>query len=312
MILEFKNSSYLESEVEFIKSLTRNSIRIHPVKANEPIGVGKSKFGGTPDLPSDVPWPQVKIEIENQTKNFKETHPCELELPENNTISLPFISQINLLEVSNLDKDSLLPSKGILYFFYNDYIHVNDGESSIDYVEKYYGNDWMKTYEEMNLPQDEIEKIHKSINKKLASFAQQQYIKVIYWGGDISALNRTKFPDNLPNDSYKYGEAELIFSNEATYPDCYKFKHFSGVQRSAYTDIQYKNRMNKNIYHMLGYPDLGSHEIDINKYVLLQIAGCDNELKELTGMFFCRGAFFVISKYDLLSRNFDNVKFDSE
>lgn len=60
------------------------------------IALGKSKFGGTPDLPKNIEW-------------FKE----------NNGKSLSFIAQLNLNEIENLKSYKSLPRKGILYFFYS-------------------------------------------------------------------------------------------------------------------------------------------------------------------------------------------------
>ena len=56
--------------------------------------LNKSKIGGKPYLPKDFVWPYYQ------------------ELP------LSFLAQINLEEVKALDKDNLLPDKGMLYFFY--------------------------------------------------------------------------------------------------------------------------------------------------------------------------------------------------
>ena len=56
--------------------------------------LNKSKIGGKPYLPKDFVWPYYQ------------------ELP------LSFLAQINLEEVKSLDKDNLLPDKGMLYFFY--------------------------------------------------------------------------------------------------------------------------------------------------------------------------------------------------
>ena len=56
--------------------------------------LNKSKIGGRPYLPKDFVWPYYQ------------------QLP------LSFLAQINLEEVKSLDKDNLLPDKGMLYFFY--------------------------------------------------------------------------------------------------------------------------------------------------------------------------------------------------
>lgn len=55
--------------------------------------VGSSKFGGTPDLPNGMTWPEF------------EGHP------------MVFFAQLNLREIAELYENSDLPKKGMLYFF---------------------------------------------------------------------------------------------------------------------------------------------------------------------------------------------------
>ena len=80
--------------VEMLASLKKNEIIISTEFNNNSEIVDKSKIGGKPYLPKDFVWPYYQ------------------ELP------LSFLAQFNLEEVSSLDKDKLLPSKGMLYFFY--------------------------------------------------------------------------------------------------------------------------------------------------------------------------------------------------
>ncbi len=80
----------------FLELHVKNSIRILPKKEEEGlIGIGESKFGGSPDLPKDVDWFERK------------------ETP------MAFVAQLNLDEVSAFDVDNVLPSSGILFFFYD-------------------------------------------------------------------------------------------------------------------------------------------------------------------------------------------------
>src|SRR5579862_7184688 len=58
------------------------------------IPVGASKFGGSPDLPRSVNWPELY------------------------GYPLDFIAQINLTEVASYDIEHQLPSSGILFFFH--------------------------------------------------------------------------------------------------------------------------------------------------------------------------------------------------
>ena len=64
---------------------------------------GTSKIGGKPDLPKDFQWFYYKGE---DYKKIVENRP------------LSFLMQINCKEVHKYDKESLLPEKGMLYFFY--------------------------------------------------------------------------------------------------------------------------------------------------------------------------------------------------
>lgn len=74
----------------------KNSIHITPNKTKEKlIDLGKSKIGGSPDLPKELDWFEYKQK------------------------PMSFLAQINLKEVSEFDIDNKLPKKGILYFFYD-------------------------------------------------------------------------------------------------------------------------------------------------------------------------------------------------
>ena len=82
---------------ERTKHLVRNAIHIEPIRTpSDQIPVGASKFGGHPDLPEDFVWPRRE-----------EGQP------------LLFLCQYNLAELAPYDRDGLLPTEGILYFFYD-------------------------------------------------------------------------------------------------------------------------------------------------------------------------------------------------
>ena len=83
---------------EEIKSYAKNAVEIS-LKASDDqqIPIGASKFGGSPDLPRSEPWP-----VNEQTGK-----------------PLHFVAQINFSEVSEFDTQSELPSRGMLYLFYD-------------------------------------------------------------------------------------------------------------------------------------------------------------------------------------------------
>jgi uncharacterized protein YwqG len=79
-----------------LQGLIRNSIRIETIPVNDEALLlpGTSKFGGLPDLPEDLAWPEW------------------------NGQPLAFIAQFRLEEIAPFDLDRLLPATGMLYYFY--------------------------------------------------------------------------------------------------------------------------------------------------------------------------------------------------
>lgn len=79
-----------------LNALARNSIRLTTTPVDESrLEIGASKVGGRPDLPGGTNWPQWKG------------------LPQS------FIAQIRLNDVEAYDSDKVLPTDGILWFFYD-------------------------------------------------------------------------------------------------------------------------------------------------------------------------------------------------
>ncbi len=95
--LDILNENKLEKLAAKLEPMLKTAIRITPLESDETKNqIGRSKFGGQPDLPIGMAWP----------KDFEQN-------------SLSFVAQINLEEVARLDSEHLLPKKGILYFFYD-------------------------------------------------------------------------------------------------------------------------------------------------------------------------------------------------
>jgi len=90
--------------ISLLKTIQKNGIRIHydaDFKGTCPIG--SSKIGGQPDLPVDFEWYYFEGEAFDGTITNR---------------PLSFLAQIDCEEASNFDKESVLPKKGMLYFFY--------------------------------------------------------------------------------------------------------------------------------------------------------------------------------------------------
>jgi uncharacterized protein YwqG len=79
-----------------LDELIENSIRLYPAHVDEAqIPLGSSKIGGRPDLPRSLSWPSW------------ESGP------------MSFIAQVRLPEVKPYDVEGVLPTRGLLYFFYD-------------------------------------------------------------------------------------------------------------------------------------------------------------------------------------------------
>lgn len=87
----------LKEVAEQILQFAKNSIRaIATPTVDKEIQIGHSKIGGAPDIPTDFVWPQ--------TKNGQFLH---------------FLCQLNLAEIKPFDSNNLLPTDGLLSFFYD-------------------------------------------------------------------------------------------------------------------------------------------------------------------------------------------------
>ncbi len=80
---------------KLISQLKRNTILFTILDSKEILVPGQSKFGGTPDVSKNFEWP---LSADGSP--------------------LSFLAQINCAEIAHLDTEHLLPTSGILYFFY--------------------------------------------------------------------------------------------------------------------------------------------------------------------------------------------------
>lgn len=87
---------------KLLESMQKTSIRM-TFSAIGDCPVGSSKIGGKPDLPPGFEW------FYYQGKSYGGI---------NARRPLSFLAQINCEEIHEYDKESLLPSAGVLYFFY--------------------------------------------------------------------------------------------------------------------------------------------------------------------------------------------------
>ena len=86
-----------------LRQVARQEIKITFGQTDEPLLVGSSRIGGRPDVPSDFVWPTYE----------GSSYDVELKCR-----PLSFLAQINLRDVAAWDEEHLLPTEGILSFFY--------------------------------------------------------------------------------------------------------------------------------------------------------------------------------------------------
>lgn len=250
--------------------------------------LNKSKIGGRPYLPKDFVWPYYQ------------------QLP------LSFLAQINLEEVKSLDKDNLLPDKGMLYFFYEleteewGYELKNKGCAKVFYYED------TSNFELIDFPED-----------------MEDYYKIpefkVNFKSNISLPSYEDF-DNL-NEDEKILEKYKIHKN---------FKDFEDKLFDEYSEI-YDEYMESIESHtkLLGYPDIIQNSMEEEcaavtrgfnmggidypkKYkeeikkaskdwiLLFQMDTVESDNYELI-FGDCGHIYFWIKKDDLANKNFDNV-----
>ena len=113
-----------------LATLFRPSIRLLTEPGTVQLPAGATRLGGRPDLPPDTPWPTCHIDMPAPSDAFLKARPRERRVPEDGIVHLAFVGQINLQDVNKFDTESLLPSSGMLSFFYNPQTFASDWLSS--------------------------------------------------------------------------------------------------------------------------------------------------------------------------------------
>lgn len=89
------NEEAVSEFTEILKSCKRNAISIDFGSTEDMAYIGCSKYGGCPDVSEDFQWP---VDDHNRP--------------------LSLLLQINCSDITPFDTDNLLPTSGLLYFFY--------------------------------------------------------------------------------------------------------------------------------------------------------------------------------------------------
>lgn len=270
-----------------IKSLAKNEIYIKLSKDRRNIPSNCSKIGGKPYLPSDFTWPTFSGE--GYDTGFKER-------------PLSFLCQINLEEIGELDKDGLLPQKGMLYFFYEmesmrwGFDPADEGCARVYYYENTDG------FEPLDFPSDLGEEyIVKDYRLKLTCQNSYPSYEELEYHTDID-IDWDEYDELLgilgqdieDEHSKLLGYADLIQGEMLTQCERISRGLFCGDHQSyVNTPDDVKE-------------DIKKHATDWQLlFQMMYIQEKDFEM--LFGD--CGNIYFYIKKEDLENKKFDNIKF---
>ena len=269
----------------------RNAILINysEEENREKLLKGTSKIGGKPDLPKDFQWFYYKGE---DYKKIVENRP------------LSFLMQINCEEVHKYDKESLLPEKGMLYFFYELFTMTwgfspqDRGSAKVFYydgeIEDLVSTDFPKDMEkDCIIPESKID--FESMNDYPIDFLD--YYDVDDSDEEIDRKEK-EFEKDLKELGYKADTTKLL-----GYPELIQGEYWEECEGVA----------GKNIYYGSAPIKYGSDEVkksikeNAKDWILLM------QVSELEigdyGLYFGDSGkiYFNIRKEDLKNKNFDNV-----
>ena len=270
--------------LEILDSLKKNEITISTEFNNNSEIIDKSKIGGKPYLPKDFIWPYYQ------------------------GLPLSFLAQISLEEVSLLDKDKLLPSTGMLYFFYEletqewGYSPQNKGCAKVFYFED------SSNFELIDFPknmEDDYKipefKINFKSNISLPSY--EDFFNLVEDKEELKDITENEFYDIYHSAYDELSKKYLVpiekYIKLLAYPDV--------IQNSMEEECAAVTRG----FNMggIGYPKKYKEEIkkaSKDWILLFQMDTIETSNYEL--MFGdCGHIYFWIKKEDLANKNFDNI-----
>lgn len=270
-----------------LETSKRNAILINysEEENKEKLLKGTSKIGGKPDLPKDFQWFYYNGE---DYKKIVENRP------------LSFLMQINCEEVHKYDKESLLPEKGMLYFFYELFTMTwgfspqDRGSAKVFYydgeIEDLVPADFSEDMEEdCIIPESKIN--FESMNDYPIDFLD-------YYDPDDSDEEMDRKEKELDELGYKADTTKLL-----GHPELIQGEYWEECEGVA----------GKNIYYGSAPIKYGSDEVkksikeNAKDWILLM------QVSELEigdyGLYFGDSGkiYFNIRKEDLKNKNFDNV-----
>lgn len=270
----------------FFERTQRREIVISYHPAQEKLPVGASKFYGTPDLPADFVWPYYKgTDFEDVTKNRP----------------LAFLAQIDLGEAAQYDRTGLLPTSGVLSFFYETMsMEWGFRPGSKGYARVYYFPDKELLVPTAIPPETE----EWSVGEQSLTFADAVSLISPF---EYSRRTGKKVDWDTYNElRAEFGAAVAVYDGhhmkmlgyadeiqDAMEPECELYHR--GFEEAAYQTLSEEERA-----------DLMEKAVE-NWILLFQMGTVEEGDTEL--MYGdCGVIYFWIRKEDLAARNFDNVR----
>ena len=274
--------------LKILDSLKKNEITISTEFNNNSEIIDKSKIGGKPYLPKDFIWPYYQ------------------------GLPLSFLAQINLEEVSLLDKDKLLPDKGILYFFYEletqewGYSPQSKGCAKVFYFED------SSNFELIDFPKniEDDYKIHEfKVNFK-SNISLPSYEDFDILNQEEKILEKYRMSKNLKDfENNLFDEYSNFYNEHIELLESY-------TKLLGYPDV-IQNSMEEECaaiargFNMggIGYPKKYKEEIKkASKDWILLFQMDTIETSDYELMFGdCGHIYFWIKKEDLANKNFENI-----
>ena len=265
---------------EILNKLKKTEITIFTESNEDNEILNKSKIGGKPYLQKDFIWPYYQ------------------ELP------LSFLAQINLKEVNSLDKDKLLPSKGMLYFFYEleteewGYELKNKGCAKVFYYED------TSNFELIDFPKDMKDYCQvpefKVTFKANISYPSYEDFDIIHNGGKEVADNYEDFQDAYFDIYNKHMESFDSYTKLLGHPEV--------IQNPMEEECEAVTR-GFDMGGVESYPKKYQKEIrSASKDWILLFQMDTVETSDYELMFGDSGhIYFWIKKEDLANKNFENI-----
>jgi hypothetical protein len=315
-----RSDEILAPYADALERYARASIRLHPDRSAVRY-LGETKVGGKPAVPPDFAWPTRHVEMPDPSPAWIERqYFAPRLLPPDRQSAFSFIAQVDLAAVSRFDTEQVLPSDGLLLFFYDEFYSADvDPEVIRSSGTASYGDDRVFHTSEFGFDQvDQVRVVHVPARIPLmlsAAGSTARYAMPLVASADRTLPTVDEYciaPESAPPEDR--GDRVVLP------PDAW--------ERLA--GLEYDIRLNAHIDQMLGWADNGAHGGSLppeharglasvpladrlpesqDPRLLLQL---DPTTYEPVGIEFGRTLYFYARESDLRRGDFSRCWYDSD